>query len=175
MGQPLELERAPTDLVNLVTQAVTEVQETTDRHRIELETIPTLVGEWDAARLERVVRNLLENAVKYSVDDDVIELRLAREDDGESAAVLTVHDHGIGIPPEDLPRIFDRFQRGSNVVGKIAGTGIGLAGARQIVEQHGGTITVSSEVRRGTTVTVRLPLTPRAQQTAGVPENASIN
>jgi signal transduction histidine kinase len=71
--------------------------------------------------------------------------------------VLTVRDRGIGIPGQDQQRVFERFQRGTNVEGRIAGTGIGLAGARQIVEQHGGAITVKSQVGKGSTFKVRFP------------------
>jgi signal transduction histidine kinase len=69
-----------------------------------------------------------------------------------------VHDSGMGIPVADLPRVFDRFYRGANVVGSIAGNGLGLAGARQMVELHNGSIDVQSEEGRGTTFTVQLPL-----------------
>ena len=77
-------------------------------------------------------------------------------------------DHGIGIPSDDLPHIFERFRRASNVAGQIAGSGLGLAGARDIVEQHGGTISVRSEEGRGSTFVVRLPLVfePEIQSTA---------
>jgi signal transduction histidine kinase len=71
--------------------------------------------------------------------------------------VLTVRDEGLGIPASDLPHVFERFHRGSNVE-RISGTGIGLAGAKDIVEQHGGTISVASSEGHGTTVVVRLPL-----------------
>ena len=74
--------------------------------------------------------------------------------------MLTVQDRGIGIPAADLPRVFERFERGRNAVGRIGGSGIGLAATRQIVEQHGGTIEVESREGRGSTFTVRLPLTP---------------
>src|SRR5262249_5930145 len=73
-------------------------------------------------------------------------------------AYLTVRDDGIGIPAGDLPHVFERFRRAENVTGRIAGTGIGLAAARQIVEQHGGTIAVESVEGFGTTVTIWLPL-----------------
>jgi signal transduction histidine kinase len=68
-----------------------------------------------------------------------------------------VRDRGIGIPSQDQLRVFERFQRGSNVEGRIPGTGIGLAGARQIIEQHGGRISVKSQIGKGATFTVRFP------------------
>jgi signal transduction histidine kinase len=163
MGQPLELQREPTDLVGLVAEVAAECQQTTDRHEIRLNAIPALYGEWDGQRLQRVIGNLLDNAVKYSPDGGSIEVTVARDGGATPTAVLTVQDHGMGIPAADLPRIFDRFRRGSNVVGKVGGTGIGLASARQIVEQHGGTISVSSDVGEGTLITIRLPLTSPAE------------
>ena len=90
-----------------------------------------------------------------------IALSLCRENGADGAwAVLDVRDHGVGIPEDELPRVFDRFYRGRNVVGKVQGTGIGLAGARQIIEQHGGQVTVTSAEGEGggTTVRVRFPL-----------------
>jgi signal transduction histidine kinase len=89
-----------------------------------------------------------------------ITLDLARgaDVDGEWA-VVCVHDHGVGIPAAELGCIFDRFYRGSNAR-HIAGTGLGLSGARDIVEAHGGAISIASRPGGGTTVTVRLPLAP---------------
>jgi signal transduction histidine kinase len=72
--------------------------------------------------------------------------------------VLSVQDKGIGIPSGDLSRIFERFKRGSNVSEAVPGSGIGLAGVKQIVEQHGGSIEVESREGEGSTFTVRLPL-----------------
>jgi two-component system phosphate regulon sensor histidine kinase PhoR len=71
---------------------------------------------------------------------------------------VQVQDHGIGIPAEDLPLIFEQFYRASNVERQIRGLGLGLASARRIVEQHGGTLTVVSAEGIGSTFTVRLPL-----------------
>jgi signal transduction histidine kinase len=121
--------------------------------------VPELVGVWDRARVERLLENLLNNAIKYSPEggEVTVTIRLEREA-GEPWAVLAVQDRGIGIPATDLPHIFERFQRGRNAEGHIAGTGIGLAGVRQVVEHHGGRVTVESQEGRGTTVTVRLPL-----------------
>jgi signal transduction histidine kinase len=72
--------------------------------------------------------------------------------------VVRVGDRGIGIPAADLPRVFERFHRGTNVAGRIDGTGIGLASLRPIVAQHGGAVDVESREGRGSTVAVRLPL-----------------
>ena len=71
--------------------------------------------------------------------------------------MLVVRDHGIGIPPNELGRVFEPYYRASNTAGTVSGSGIGLAGTRHIVEQHGGQIAVQSEVG-DTTFTVRLPL-----------------
>ncbi len=79
-------------------------------------------------------------------------------------AVLAVQDQGIGIPAADLPHVFERFYRARNVSGRTPGTGLGLAGARQIVEQHGGTIAVESREGAGSTVTIRLPLGEACQR-----------
>jgi len=157
-GRPLELRREPCDLVGLVQKSVADVQRTTDDHRLHVVADGPIVGLVDAARLERVVLNLLTNAVKYSPSGGNIELAVRLEEDPGDWAVLEVRDQGIGIPAEDLPRIFERFYRASNVGDQLRGTGLGLAGARQIVEQHGGEIGVTSEPGVGTTLTVRLPL-----------------
>jgi signal transduction histidine kinase len=165
MGRRLLLERHPTDLVAVALQMASEAALTTSRHRIEVESdVESLVGQWDAFRLERVVGNLLTNAIKYSPEggDVLVEVR-AEERDGVPWAVLSVHDHGIGIPAADLPRIFERFHRARNVLGRIRGAGIGLAGARQIVGQHGGRIEAESQEGVGSTFTVALPLEPPAE------------
>ena len=106
-----------------------------------------------------MIANLLSNAIKYSPDGGEVTLAVRRDAAGDRA-VLEVRDRGLGIPAADLPRVFERFRRGSNVVGRIPGTGIGLAGARQVVEQHGGAIAVDSVEGAGTTVTIQLPIQP---------------
>ena len=157
--RPLEFDRTYTDLVQL-TRDTLATYVGGSQHHLELEAPDTpLCGWWDASRLTRVLENLLANAVKYSPPGSTITVRLLRETtaDGE-VAVLIVTDRGIGIPAADLPDIMERFHRGRNVAGRIAGTGIGLWGSRRIVEQHGGSITLVSAESQGTTVTVRLPL-----------------
>jgi NtrC-family two-component system sensor histidine kinase KinB len=159
-GQPIALHRQPTDLLALCRRAVAALTTPDVARRINVAPPATpLVGNWDAARIDRVVANLLSNAIKYSPDGSAIEVVLAREEHAGAAwAVLTVQDHGIGIPAADLPRIFERFRRGRNVADRVPGTGIGLSGVKRTVEQHGGTIRIASQEGRGTTVTVRLPL-----------------
>lgn len=159
-GDPLALERQTADLVSLVQRAATATQSSGAGPVIRVEpALPSLRATVDIPRLERVIDNLLANAVKYSRSPGVVTVRVERERDAAGAwAVVTVSDQGLGIPAADLPHIFERFRRGANVVGRIAGTGLGLASARQIVEAHGGTIAAASEEGRGTIVTVRLPL-----------------
>jgi len=155
-GRALELERRPTDLAALVRRVVSEDLPAAAAKRVRVRgPRPTVVGEWDAFRLERVVANLLANAVKYSPAGGVITVTVTSED---TWAVLSVEDRGLGIPGADLPRVFDEFHRGANTVGALPGRGIGLAGARRIVEQHGGSISAESQEGVGTTFTVRLPI-----------------
>jgi signal transduction histidine kinase len=157
-GRTLELRREPTDVLELARTAVAQQQQSTDRHALYVATTLTeLVGVWDAVRLARVLDNLLENAVKYSPRGGTVEVAVSAEG---GDAVVRVTDHGEGIPAADLPHIWERFRRGRNVEGRIPGTGIGLAGVKRIVEVHGGTIAVESQVGVGTTFTLRLPLTP---------------
>jgi signal transduction histidine kinase len=158
LGEPLELDYSRVDLVTLVRHRLAEHQQQTERHFIQQAGEPRLFGEWDRARLERVLDNLLSNAIKFSPDGGVIRVAVIRDEDEEGAwAILSVRDEGVGIPADDLPRIFEHFQRAQNV-GRIGGTGVGLAVTRQIVTQHGGSVTVDSQEGHGSTFTVRLPL-----------------
>jgi PAS domain S-box-containing protein len=160
-GQPPELRREAVDLVALAHAAAREHGRAAPRHELRVAAAaPALVGRWDRGRLERVLGNLLSNAVKYSPDGGTVEVCVRPVDGPDGAwAELAVTDRGVGIPAADLPFIFERFRRGANVTGRVGGAGLGLAGARRIVEHHGGTITAASEEGAGTTVTVRLPLT----------------
>jgi len=112
----------------------------------------------DSARMNRVIANVLSNAVKYSAAGSQILVELQHETDADGAWVLlSISDEGIGIPAADLPYLFERFHRGRNVSSQTSGTGLGLAGARAIVEQHGGRVEIDSEEGAGTTVRIRLP------------------
>ena len=157
-GQELALNRRETDLVLLALRVAEEHAQRTNRHAIQVDAAePELTGSWDPDRLERVLSNLVDNAVKYSPDGGTVVMKLHDDPDTEGWVRLSVRDEGIGIPAADLPHIFQRFYRGTNVAGRISGMGIGLAGSRQIVEQHGGSLTVESAEGAGTTVMVRLP------------------
>ena len=168
MGRPLELHRAQTDLVELVARVVAEHQQPAHKHALRVRSAAqTLEGFWDANRLGRVIGNLVSNAIKYSPDGGEITITIGQERDEQAAwAVLSIQDQGIGIPEQDVSRIFERFYRASNATTRFAGTGIGLAGARQLVELHGGTIEVRSRAGVGSTFTVRLPLSAPPLQTA---------
>jgi PAS domain S-box-containing protein len=163
-GRPLALVLAKTELVALTRQAVGEHELVSDAHQFLFEAeVPTLEATVDETRVHRVLANLLSNAVKYSPDGGPVHVSLKPLDgpDGTSA-LLTVRDEGVGIPPDDLPHVFDRFHRGANVVGRFAGSGLGLASARELVELHGGAISVESQDGKGSMFVVRLPLAPPA-------------
>jgi signal transduction histidine kinase len=155
-GRPLDLDCRRTDLVALVRDEVDSWRIGSGRRAIDFEPLAAeVVVEVDPARIGRVVANLLSNAVKYSPDGGPIDVTVARDADGW--ARIEVRDQGVGIPAADLRHVFEQFRRGGNVEGRIAGSGIGLAGARHIVELHGGTIHVDSREGEGSTFTVRLP------------------
>ena len=150
----LELRREPTDLVQIVSDLLGSLPEDS-RQRVSLAADRSVPGNWDPLRLEQVAQNLLDNALKYAAPETTIEIRVLT--DGADA-VLTVTDHGIGIPANDLPTLFEPFARAANAGQRDAtGLGLGLYITRQIVERHGGTISIDSIEGEGSTFTVRLP------------------
>jgi signal transduction histidine kinase len=158
MGQALNLDLRRTDLIGLVERLADERRAL--GRLLNLSTrCPDLLGWWDEGRLSRLFANLLDNAFKYSPPEASVDMRVdhLREDD-LALAVVQIRDRGQGIPAEDLPRVFERYYRGSNVGEHTTGSGLGLAVARQIVQQHGGTIDIESAPGTGTVVTVRLPI-----------------
>jgi len=114
----------------------------------------------DAARLEQVFNNLVENAIKYTDAGGRVQLLLAPCDAGIE---IRVADTGAGIPPQDLPHIFERFYRADKArTRQQGGTGLGLSIVKHVVQLHGGTIRAESTYGKGTTVILTLPLVPRA-------------
>jgi signal transduction histidine kinase len=147
-------EREPVDLVELAREVAR--RETYQGRLIKVSAGAPVVGSYDPRRIGQVLENLVENAVKYSPDESEVRVDLA-ERDGE--AYVDVTDEGIGIPAGDLPQIFERFHRGSNVDDRrFAGMGLGLFICKGIVEQHGGRIWVESRVGTGSTFHVVLPI-----------------
>ncbi|RKG70874.1 hybrid sensor histidine kinase/response regulator [Corallococcus sp. CA054B] len=159
-GQERPLQREPLDLLAMVRGKVRELEANASRHHFVLE-VPDgrdFTGDWDAHALERVLENLMGNAVKYSAAGSTVTVHLTVEEAGaQQFVLLAVTDQGIGIPAEDLPFVFERFHRGRNVSRDVSGSGVGLASARRMVELHGGTLAVRSVEGQGSTFTVRLP------------------
>jgi signal transduction histidine kinase len=165
MGHALQLDLRRTDLVSLSRRLVAE-HLAAGRLVSVGSSCDEIVGWWDEARLSRVLSNLLDNAFNYSpLGSGVNVLVEAMHGNGTDTVLLRVRDYGLGIPSEDLPHVFERFYRGSNVSDATTGSGLGLAVARQIVEQHGGSIEVESQLGQGTVMSLRLPrTTPPALQ-----------
>lgn len=150
------LERTELDLAELVRHKLRELEPAAARHPMKLVLEGRdFHGRWHAPSLERVLENLLSNAVKYSPQGGEVVVRLFEEEDGWLR--LEVEDRGVGIPEEDLPFVFERFRRGTNVSAHITGTGVGLASVRRLVELHGGTVEVTSREGEGSCFIVRLP------------------
>jgi len=148
----------PVDLCDFCQTLVQQLQTTLHTvHHISLSIAPELAANptfnFDQKLLRQILTNLISNAINYSPHADRVDLHLR---DYQDWLQFQVQDYGIGVPPEDLPRLFESFHRASNV-GTIQGTGLGLAIVQRCVSLHGGTINVSSRIGHGTTVTVRLP------------------
>jgi PAS domain S-box-containing protein len=163
MGQ-LSIEHEPVDLCALVRRVVAEVQPALDQHRVEgVGTDARLLVEGDELRLDQVLQNLIQNAIKYSPEGGLVVVEVEQRGDRAYVAVI---DQGIGIPPQALPRLFERLYRAGNVEERqISGMGIGLYVVREIIALHGGTVEVQSEEGRGSTFAFYLPLPDRPTAT----------
>jgi signal transduction histidine kinase len=144
------------DRIDLVELVRSVVQGSLTERSINVNTgVESAFVRGDADRLRQVFENLLRNAIKYSPPDKPIDVNI--DSDGETVRV-GVRDYGMGIPPEDLPRLFRRFARASNARrAKIAGTGIGLFIVKMLVERHCGRVDVESTPGEGSLFTVTLP------------------
>ena len=154
----------PTDVSTLVTQAVAEFCEEKAASGFDIEirdmAAGTVLGDADALR--RAMRNLLENAVKYSADSRKVNVDVRIE---HGHVCISVQDYGMGISPADLKRIFHKFERGTAAkASSIQGTGLGLAMVHGILRAHGGSVRVESEENRGSTFTMLLPCAEAAEQ-----------
>jgi PAS domain S-box-containing protein len=153
----LSIERGLVDLNAMARRLVEEAQPTTDRHTIRFSGADQpimLLG--DELRLEQVVQNLIQNAIKYSPSGGTVTVQVERQ---AANAYVRVSDQGIGIPAAALPQLFRRFYRASNADSQhISGMGIGLYVVKEIVELHGGAVEVASRESQGSTFTISLPL-----------------
>ena len=133
-------------------------------HLLAGEALPENV-HWDADRMNEVLGNLLSNAFKFTDRGGTVELEVTRAAENVQ---LVVRDTGAGIPPSQLPHIFRKFYQADNQdAAALKGSGLGLAIAKEIVEAHGGEISVDSTPGVGTTFCIRLPIRPRLRRTAG--------
>ena len=152
----LRLAFRPTDLCRLVERIVDEIGLTLERHQVVCTCeLASLVIDGDEGRLEQVVQNLLQNAVKYSPDGGAITIHVGRRG---TEACIAITDQGIGIPAEAQTKLFERFYRAENAASRgIGGLGIGLAVVADIVARHGGRVEVASVEGQGSTFRVMLP------------------
>jgi signal transduction histidine kinase len=161
------LEVTPTDLDEVIRSALDSIVAKAKRFGIELHydnngTVSSGGDRrqcvCDAQKIYQVLLNLLDNAIKYSDSGARVHVRVMHDND---SVTVRVSDTGVGIPEEDLPNLFDRFYRVNKDRSRsTGGRGLGLAISRQIVELHGGHLSVKSEVGVGSTFEVRLPKTP---------------
>lgn len=153
------------DIAALVRAAVDEVRPTAHGHPIEhvihCDPASAIFVRGDALRLEQVLLNLLQNAMKYSPEGSLIRVELTCTADSVS---ISVADRGMGIPEDVLPHLFERFYRAPAVRSEhISGMGIGLYIVDEVVSLHGGTVTVASKQSEGSTFTIHLPLVTSAE------------
>ncbi len=161
------LQPRPVDMAALVRDALRDIQPTVAEAHLTLTfditaDLPPVSG--DPVHLRYAVDSLLDNAVKFTPAGGAITVRLTAADDGR-ACCLEVADTGIGIPPEEHERIFERFyQVNGTTTRRYGGTGLGLALVKEIVEEHGGSVSVESAVGQGSTFTVVLPTDDKAKE-----------
>jgi len=150
---------ANNDLVKLINQIVIKLHITAKNKNQRLEFITKydkLMACFDFDRIEQVLLNIISNAIKYTENNGEIEVYLEEKN---NKALIKVIDNGMGIPEEDLPRIFERFYRVDKARSReLGGTGLGLSIAKEIIEAHNGSIEISSEVNKGTKVIIEIPI-----------------
>jgi signal transduction histidine kinase len=161
----LRLHYEPTDLIALTRRVMTRLQMTTEQHTLSLHTsLEHLVVSSDPQRLDQVLSNLINNAIKYSPNGGPVTVSIG-EDAQAHEALFSVHDTGIGIPAHQQTRVFGRFMRADNARAYgIGGTGLGLYLSREIIERLAGRIWFESTVGQGSTFFIALPLLPASVQ-----------
>jgi two-component system, NtrC family, sensor histidine kinase GlrK len=158
-GGMAELQIQPYNLNEVVSSFFSEIQPYAVKKGIDLRIryLPEIFNvPLDKNKILRVLTNLTQNAIKYSGEGSEVELRLARQDDD---IVIEIEDHGIGIPDEDIPLIFEKFYQSKATRGH-SGIGLGLAISRSIVDAHGGKIYAKSTIGKGSVFAFSLPIHP---------------
>jgi signal transduction histidine kinase len=155
-GGKLTIERETVDLVELINESINSVHVSTNSHTISIETPETMIIEADPIRMEQVIINLINNAVKYSPPGSKVTVSLDWPE--HNAIEISVQDEGPGIPAADRGQIFDRFYQAGNQSVHNGGMGLGLYICREIVELHGGDVLAEFPDHGGTRIVVRLPL-----------------
>jgi two-component system phosphate regulon sensor histidine kinase PhoR len=152
----VHLDLQPTDLAEVVDDCVEALRPGIEAKLLRVTVAPgPVLALVDRTQVERVVLNLLSNALKFSHEAGAVHVALREEDD---EVVMEFHDRGIGIPEAEQDRLFSRFYRSSlSTSGEIQGTGLGLALVKSVVDRHGGSVRLHSIEGAGTSVTVRLP------------------
>ncbi len=159
----IELRREPVRLADVARRAVDLYHDTAEARGVGLALLPDaaeVVVNADRTRLEQVAANLIDNAVKYTPSGGRVDVGVGRSG---SDALLRVRDSGAGIPPDELPHIWDRLFRG-DASRSARGLGLGLSFVKAIVEAHGGRVSAASEPGRGSTFEVRLSVHPDLSQ-----------
>ena len=151
-SKQLPLDTGAIDLVQIVRDAAEQAQATTERHTFTLDTPKKLIIRGDAMRLEQVLTNLFDNAMKFSPDGGPIETTVK---EAPTTATITVRDHGIGVARDDQAKLFDQFYQAHP---NRSGLGLGLYISRHIVERHGGTMYAEQPQGAGTRFVISLPL-----------------
>ncbi|MBS3784672.1 MAG: GAF domain-containing protein, partial [Anaerolineae bacterium] len=161
----LKLEPQPVLVPRLLREVIEEIGRRTDQHHFLVDFARDFpIVDADPDRVKQVLRNLLENAVKYSPEGGLV---ITRGEFTEAEITISVADQGVGISPEHLNRLFDKFFRAESGPGHhVVGSGLGLPIARTIVEAHGGRIWAESTVGQGSTFYITLPLDGISQETS---------
>jgi PAS domain S-box-containing protein len=153
----LSLNLQPLDVNDIVASVTEAMRPLLIRHRLELSldpALPRVLGDQD--RLEQALTNLISNAVKFSDHGGAITVATAR---AGAEIVISVRDEGMGIAPDDMERIFQRFERvETGISGRTVGTGLGLAIVSEIIDLHHGRVEVASTIGEGSTFSIRLPV-----------------
>ncbi|WP_018290747.1 cell wall metabolism sensor histidine kinase WalK [Verrucomicrobium sp. 3C] len=171
----MHLERSPISIPHFLRRIEADLRQPLQEKRIRLlvqlpENLPKVDG--DPFRLEQVFYNLVENAIQYSEPDSTIRIEVDRE--GERISIRVI-DQGVGIPPADLPYVFERFYRADKIRSRQAGgTGLGLSIVKRIVDLHQGRVQIESEPGKGTMVTVTLPSWPLVPPESTPPARPSV-